>query len=482
MSYLHSIEVWIGIGLTTILNLLIMVVLIPNIVLQKRDSAATFAWILCIVFLPLFGLMLYWVFGATRLQIRRRKRRRFEALLAPTLENLVRASIKPAEAELLAANAQLLPLARRLDGVGPIAGNQVALYRDGGVAFEAMSAAIRGAAKHIHIIYYTWEADETGAWLRDCLVQAAQRGVEVRVLVDDVGSRLLPSDFFYALSAAGGVVRRFLPVNLFSRQFALNYRNHRKLIVVDSQHGFTGGMNVGDQYAGKKGLWRDAHVRVSGPAVLSLQEIFCQDWFHAVGEDLALPRYFEPPTATGSNWVQCLASGPADRRWRSIHTLLFTAVTLARERVWMETPYFVPDEAMLLALQSAALRGVDVRLLLPGNSDHPLVLYAGRSYYAQLLAAGVRIFETKLAMLHAKTAAIDGVFSTVGSSNLDQRSFLLNFEANAFFYGAEMAKALENSFVALQAEARELNYRRFAKGHYLTRLAEAGARVLAPVL
>ena len=314
------------------------------------------------------------------------------------------------------------------------------------------------------------------------MTRACRRGVEVRLLLDDVGSRSARKGFFQDLTAAGGRVERFLPVNPLSRQLALNNRNHRKIAVVDGNTGFTGGMNIGDDYAGLGEPFRDLHARISGPVVHSLQEVFCQDWYHACGEDLVSAVYFPRITGSGGVWAQLLASGPSDERWRAIHTLLFAAINLAQQQVWIETPYFVPDSPIVMALQTAALRGVDVRLLLPGRSDHPLVLHAGRSFLDQLLAAGVRVFEVQDTMPHAKTVTIDGVFSTLGSANMDQRSFRLNFEANLFFYGGEVAAEMERDFLSLCIKATEVTALKRQGISKRQRIFEGIGRVLAPLL
>ncbi len=463
-----------------LLDLAIIAVLIPTVILQRRESGATLAWILVIVLLPFVGMLAFWVFGTTRLRLRRRKRHRIEARLAPALRKLqAHSSTRLPVADL---PPSLLQLAEKLDDVGPQPGNEVALLRQGPVAFNALEAAIVGARRHIHLVYYIWESDRTGERLRDALMRACQRGVEVRLLLDDVGSRSTRQEFFQGLLAAGGQVERFLPVNPLNRQLALNNRNHRKIVVVDGETGFTGGMNVGDVYAGLGESWRDLHARICGPVVHSLQEVFCQDWYHATGDDLVNTAYFPPITGRGKVWAQLLTSGPADDRWRAIHTLLFAAINLARERVWIVTPYFVPDSSIVMALQTAALRGVDVRLLLPGRSDHPLVLHAGRSFLDQLLAAGVRVFELQGTMPHAKTVTVDGIFSTLGSANMDQRSFRLNFEANLFFYVAEIACELERDFLSLCGETIEVTAVNRQGIPKRQRFAEGVGRVLAPLL
>ena len=470
---------WLNIVLL-ILDIGIIATLIPTIVLQRRESGATLAWVLAIVLFPFIGLLLFWLFGITRLQIRRRKRRKLEEKLAPELAK-VQARL-PDTNQIAGIQPSLLTLVRKFDKVGPILGNKVELFNDGAKAFAALEQAFAAAKHHIHLIYYIWEPDATGQQLLQALAQAAQRGVEVRLLVDDVGSRSAKQVFFAPLIQAGGKVERFLPVNLLSRRLNLNNRNHRKVVVIDGQTAFTGGMNVGDVYAGKGEPWKDLHARIEGPVAKDLQEVFCQDWYHAAGENLVNVQYFPPVAAQGSVIAQFLASGPADYRWQAIYTVIYAAMNLATQRIWLETPYFVPDRPITLALETAALRGVDVRLLLPGCSDHSLVLYAGRSFLNDLLAAGVKVFEVQKAMIHAKAVMIDGNFATLGSTNMDQRSFRLNFEGNIFFYGTEVTQQLEQIFLNECKSARKITYEQRRKLTIVDRLAENTAHILAPLL
>ena len=463
-----------------LLDLAIIAVLIPTVLLQRRESGATLAWILVILLVPFLGLIAFWLFGTTRLHLRRRKRRRIESHLTPQIHQL---QTQPSQRQVPeCAPPSLIQLARTLDEPGPQPGNRVQLLRHGETLFETLEAALDQAHHHIHLVYYIWEPDRTGTRLRDALTRAAARGVQVRLLLDDVGSRRAKRRYFTPLLQQGGQVARFLPLNPLNRQLALNNRNHRKIVVVDGATGFIGGMNVGDLYAGLANPWLDLHARIEGPVVQSLQETFCQDWYHASGEDLVSQAYFPQIAASGDVWAQLLTSGPADERWRSIHTFLFAAINLARRRVWIETPYFVPDPPVLMALQTAALRGVDVRLLLPGRSDHPLVLHAGRSFLNELLAAGVRVFELHHAMPHAKTATIDGYFSTLGSANMDQRSFRLNFEANVFLFAESVARQLEQDFLRICDQADEVTLEQRRQISRTRQLAESLCRVLAPLL
>ena len=454
--------------------------LIPTVLLQRRETGATLAWIMTILLVPFLGLLAFWLFGTTRLHLRRRKRRRIESRLAPQMQRLQTASDDSRTTQ--AAPPSLMRLAEKLDATGPQGGNDVLLLRQGSAVFDSLEAAIDQAQHHIHLVYYIWEPDRTGVRVRDALARAALRGVQVRLLLDDVGSRRTRRAFFTSLVQAGGCLARFLPVNPLNRQLALNNRNHRKIVVIDGALGFIGGMNIGDLYAGLGSPWLDLHARLRGPAVHSLQEVFCQDWYHATGEDLVSAEYFPPAADSGQVCAHLLSSGPADGRWRAIHTFLFAAINLARERVWIETPYFVPDPPIRMALQTAALRGVDVRLLLPGRSDHPLVLYAGRSFLDELLAAGVRVFELSHAMTHAKTMTIDGYLSTLGSANMDQRSFRLNFEANVFLFAASVASQMEANFLSFCAQAEEITLENRQKISRARQLAESLCRVLAPLL
>jgi cardiolipin synthase len=433
-----------------------------------------------ILFIPFVGLITFWLLGTTRLHLRRRKRRKVESRLAPEIQRVH----SHAEHSFPPENAPqtLIHLARQFDGIGPLGGNQIDIYRSGQALFDDLELAIDQATQHIHLVYYIWQPDTTGQRILEALVRAAQRGVQVRLLIDDVGSRGIKRLFLNPLEMAGGQIERFLPVNPLNRQLALNNRNHRKLVAIDGRQAFIGGMNIGDQYAANAESWIDLHARVYGPVVHSIQEIFCQDWYHAAAQDLANREYFPPLDHSGPVHAQLLSSGPADERWKSIHTFIFAAINLAQEKVYIETPYFVPDQPILLALHTAALRGIDVRLLLPGRSDHPLVLYAGRSFQDELLDAGVRIFELKNIMTHAKTMTIDGYLSIIGSANLDQRSFRLNFESNLFCMDSSVTRQMELDFLKLCSRAEEISLDQRKTLPASRKLIESLCRVLSPLL
>jgi cardiolipin synthase len=475
---------WVGFTLSAF-GYLVAIALIPRIVLERRESGATLAWVLAILFLPWLGLLLFWAFGTQRLRWRRRRRRRAEQAIALSLD----AAARPLEryervsepSRDCAIEEAVAALSARVAGPSTD-GNATELLIDGEQTYDRMLSAIAAADAHVHAEFYIWNPDETGIRFRDALLAAAKRGVRVRVLVDDVGSRSAGRKFFAPLVRAGGKVARFLPVIFLSRRLQVNNRNHRKILVIDGRAAFTGGLNIGDEYRGVHGPWRDTHLRIEGPAALRLQRVFVEDWFHTTGEDLARPELFPESGPSGSERVQILASGPDDDRWHAIHVIVFSAIALARERVWITTPYFVPDRPLEMALETAALRGVDVRLLLPGRSDHALVLHAGRSFYPELLQAGVKIWELDQAFLHSKTVSVDGRLASVGSANMDQRSFRLNFEANAVVFGPSLARELERVFERDCERARPVNPVAFRARSRYARSAEALARILSPLL
>jgi len=347
-----------------------------------------------------------------------------------------------------------------------------------------MQAAIEAAEHHVFLQSYIDRADEAGRRFRDLLVDKARAGVEALLLVDGVGGQDLSRRFIRPLLEAGGRYGVFMPTMPFQPHWRPNLRNHRKILVVDDRVGFAGGLNIGSEYQGRRkkyAPWRDTHLRLEGPAVRRLQEVFLEDWLFATGEDLADAEHFEDPGRCGGELVQVVDSGP-DEPTEAIHAVFFTAINEAQERAYVTTPYFVPDGAMLMALKSAAWRGVDVRLLLPGKSDLRLVQWAGRSYFQELLEAGVRIFEHRPGVLHAKTMVIDGVWATVGSANMDRRSFRLNFEVNVLVSSKTLASRMERIFHADTAGAREITLELIQTKRLRSRMVEAFARILSPVL
>jgi cardiolipin synthase len=444
------------------------------IVLQKREPVATLSWLLGLAVLPYLGLLVYQLFGPLR--IRRHRLRR------------ARAHVQAAAAVMLeAADArELARLGKATTGLPPSTAQRVDLLVDGAATYAALLAAIASARDHIHLEYYIYHPDHSGTALRDALVERARAGVKVRVLLDAVGSSKTPQRFFAPLLAAGGELAWFHPTR-FGRVWErswVNLRTHRKIVVVDGRIGFTGGINITDEENEllRADAYRDLHLRLEGEVVGSLQLVFLEDWTYATGVRsvlASLPRP-HPMTGTGAIHAQVLTSGP-DSDWEAIHRLHVAAIHAARQRVWLVTPYFVPGEAAMMALTSAAFGGLDVRLLVPRRSDSRLVTLAARSYFDSLLAAGVKIYEYGPRMLHTKALLVDDDLALVGSANFDHRSFRLNFELSLLLQDAGIAGQLAQLIEGEFSHARRVRAER-PQPLWRARLPEAFARLLSPLL
>jgi cardiolipin synthase len=347
-----------------------------------------------------------------------------------------------------------------------------------------MLEAIHAAKHHIHLEFFIFQPDVTGGQFLDALARKAKEGIQVRLLYDDMGSFRLFHKKLWALWAAGGKSSVFLPLNLFRRRFQVNLRNHRKIMVVDGRVAFLGGLNIGDEYLGlvpRFGFWRDTHLRLHGPVVTDLQRIFSEDWNFASGERLTDPRFFVKQPAAGTVPVQVIQSGP-DRDLKSIREIYFAAVLKARHRLWIASPYFVPDAGLRDALRLAGYQGVDVRLLGLYHPDKWIPYYAGRYYWSEMLAAGVKVFQYTRGMMHSKVVLVDGEWASVGSANLDNRSLHLNFEANCLLYQPAVVAELEDAFRRDLRSSIRLERGVYARRPFTGRLLENACRLMSPVL
>ena len=447
------------------------------IVLQKREPVATLSWLLGLALLPYLGFLVYHVFGPQRIERQRLRRARSRESVAGSV-----AAGHGAHADA----AELARLGATSTGLAPSTARDVRLLVDGAAKYDALLADIAAATKHVHLEYYIYEPDRTGTALRDALAERARAGVQVRLLVDAIGSGA-SRRFFGPLQEAGGEVAWFHPMRLgriWRRPWA-NLRTHRKIVVIDGRIAYTGGMNVTDEQDERLGdaAYRDLHLRLEGDVVRRLQLVFCEDWAYATGERGFLSHVAQdtPPDAGGGPIrAQVLVSGP-DSPWEAIHRMHVSAIHAAKRRVWMTTPYFVPGEAAMMALTSAAAAGLDVRLLVPRESDSKLVTLAARSYFGALLLAGVKIYEYGPRMLHSKSLLVDDELVLVGSANFDHRSFRLNFEVSVLFDDPGIAATL-----ATLLEGELANAPRVQRGRHRpllrARLPEALARLLSPLL
>lgn len=456
---------------------LYMLVLGVWIVLQKREPVATLSWLLGLALLPYLGFFVYQVFGPQR--IRRQRLRR--ARSRESLES------GPDPGDTAHADAaELARLGAATTGMAPSSARAVQLLVDGGAKYEALLADIAAATRHVHLEYYIYQPDRTGTALLEALVERARAGVQVRLLVDAIGSGGARR-FFGPLLEAGGEVAWFHPMRFgrFWRRPWANLRTHRKIVVIDGRVAYTGGMNITDEQDERLGelAYRDLHLRLEGAVVRKLQLVFCEDWAYATGDRdflSSVARDTPEDNAPGPVRAQVLVSGP-DSPWEAIHRLHVSAIHAAKRRVWMTTPYFVPGEAAMMALTSAALAGLDVRLLVPRESDSTLVTLAARSYFGPLLVAGVKIHEYGPRMLHSKSLLVDDELVVIGSANFDHRSFRLNFEVSMLFddpdIAARLAALIEDELASAPRVVR--GRRRSLLG---ARLPEALSRLLSPLL
>ncbi|HKL77324.1 MAG TPA: cardiolipin synthase [Gammaproteobacteria bacterium] len=379
----------------------------------REESQSPLGWIVAVIFLPWLAGPAYLIFGGYR--VRRVSRRRTACDRIFT-----RAADGTAER----------PPGGVIADYPDTTGNHIQVFGHGDDKYAQLEADVRAATDHIHLAYYVWASDATGTWLRDLLVAKAREGVEVRVLFDAWGAPLA-GWLLRGLVRNGGRVRAFSPLLSVYTFLGANLRNHRKVAVIDGCIAYTGGINIGNDYRGREGprLWKDLHLRTEGPVARQIASIFAKDWHYVTNEILTDERYYPRTAADGASVARALPSGPG-QYWRAFHETVFNAITAARHWIQVVTPYYVPDQAMQMALANAARRGVRVRMLVPRHNNHPMVAAASNSFYEELLEAGVEIYRSREGMVHGKQVTVDGRWATVGSANLDSRSFYLNYELN----------------------------------------------------
>jgi cardiolipin synthase len=462
--------------------------LIPLVLVRRKEPSSTIAWILTLVFLPALGAGLFLLFGRDRVRWPAKRKRELDALVRA---QVAASRDESPDADGLEHLPLEYPLERALFQIGArlaqqraTSGNRVDVLADGNTTYDRIGAAIDAARHHVHAQYYLIRDDATGRWFRDRLVAAAERGVTVRLLLDGYGCFALGAAWRRPLRKAGVRIGDFLPMRSVLLQ-PVNLRNHRKIVVVDGEVAFTGGFNIGDEYRGQMrgiGDWRDLHLRIEGRAAAELQRVFFEDWAFATREPIAPGDYFPKDSLDrGDATVAVVTSGP-DTRNEAIHNLFFAAIAGAEREVLVTTPYFVPTEPLLVAMEVAAMRGVDVKLLLPGRSNHMVTFHAGRSFYSQLLEAGVELREYVPGIVHAKTLVADGKVALVGSANMDVRSFRLNFEVHTLVHDATTADAIRQTFRTEAVDSRRVDLSAWQGRPWTLRVKEGAARLVSPLL
>lgn len=482
--------IW-GITILTIIFVLIM---------ENRSPSKTLSWILILFFLPVIGFILYLVFGRNfrKKHIYARKEHNdYEKLQKmdsvhleqeSPVENHSKDSLSPSgiirneEKPIISLISKLLEnnnkafLTHR---------NRIEIYSDGEQAFQALLAAVKEARESIHLQFFVFKGDGTGRILGDTLIKKAKEGIEVRLLYDAVGSWNIGKRFVKSLQEHGVRAACFSPVDFPFISSKMNYRNHRKIAVIDGKFGFLGGVNIADRYRHKDsyyGFWRDTHLKIEGEAVHSLQALFVNDWTFSTKESLMLAaKYFPAHQITEINPLQVISSGP-DSDWESIMQGYFAMITLAVESINIVTPYLVLNESMLTAVKVSALSGVTVRLIMPSKPDHHLVYWASRSYYQELMEAGVKIYEYQKGFIHSKFITVDGLLSSIGSANMDIRSFTQNLEINAFLFSEEITAQLNEIFEEDLQNSKEITPDFYSKRSYTVRIKESFTRLFSPVL
>jgi cardiolipin synthase A/B len=456
------------------------------IFLENRHPSQTLTWLVVLGGFPLVGFIFYLLFGRNyRKEKMFRKKYFLDKQTFLKIEGGAERVNEKRMLEMEEDHRRLFTLAQKL-GNSPISfATASKVLTNGDETFSHILEQLKRATHHIHMEYYIVRHDEIGEEIKEVLVEKAKQGVKVRFLYDSVGSWKLSKKYVSDLIDGGVEMVEFGPVRLPFLNSKFNFRNHRKIIVIDGSVGFVGGLNIGDEYLGRDkgfGFWRDTHLMAKGEAVRSLQLIFLQDWFYMTNNSFLTPEYLSPALEENTHGgVQMIAGGP-DNEWSVIKNIFFSMISSADKSVWIASPYFIPDEDIFSAIKVAALSGLDVRLLVPQRPDKKIVFYASRSYFPELLEAGVKIYEYKKGFMHSKIVIVDGQLASIGTSNMDMRSFHLNFEVNAFLYKTASTEKLVMEFENDILNSNEIRMDDFSKRHIGYRLLESTSRLLSPML
>ena len=484
-----------------VISYLAGIVLSINIILENRDPTKTMAWLLIFIVLPGVGLIIYCFLGRN---IRKRKLFHTQKLASDIKENNLFKNMESIE-ELVELEQISIKNNKLLDdrnyeeikkkvvslllntGKFPFtSNNDVKIFIDGNEKFESLLKDIENAKEHIHLEYFIIKNSDIGIKIKDLLIKKAKSGVKVKILYDDVGCWRFwfHRKFFNDMKKVGIQISAFLPATFPFIGGKLNYRNHRKIVIIDGHIGYTGGINIGDEYMGKNkkfGYWRDTHIRIEGSSVYMLQMVFLTDWYYTTKKAEFEPKYFPKLEHKGNSMIQVVATGP-DSDWEALHYAYFSAICNAKERVYIETPYFIPDEGLLRALKSAALSGVDVRIIFPSIADHKIVHQASYSYFDDILKSGGKVYLYNKGFIHSKLIIIDDKIASTGSANMDLRSFMLNFEINAFIYDKDIINKISDDFFEDLKNSKEVDLEVFQNRPFIKKWAESVARLFSPIL
>jgi cardiolipin synthase A/B len=454
------------------------------IFIENRHPTQTLTWLVVLGAFPFLGFIFYLLFGRN---YRKEKMYKKKYILDKETYNKFEPGPKDMNPEMFGLYQEKhVQLAQRIGNSAISFSSETKVLTNGEETFGEILRWLKTAKHHIHMEYYIVRHDDIGKQIKDILIERAKDGVKVRFLYDAVGAWQLSTEYINELKRAGIEVMPFGPVKIPFLNNKFNFRNHRKIIVIDGNIGFVGGLNIGDEYLGKNptfGFWRDTHLFVKGEAVRTLQLIFLQDWYYMTNDDFLTPGYLSPDPVSeiSDGGVQMIAGGP-DNELSVLKNIFFSMITAAQKSVWVASPYFIPDEDIFSALKIAALSGIDVRLLVPHKPDKRIVFHASRSYFPELLEAGVRIYEYQKGFMHSKIVIVDNELASIGTSNMDMRSFHLNFEVNAFLYKTSSTQSLVEAYLNDLEHSLELSHGEFRKRHMGYRILESTSRLMSPLL
>lgn len=465
--------IFLTIYIVTVLGTVIVVIS------ENRNPLKSIAWIVVLLFFPIGGLIFYFFLG----QDFRKQRMISRKSMKKINKHSHCHEPKPDISRLSASSAQEVLLLYHINYAKLHHGNAVEIFTEGGAMFQSLLENIEKAKHFVHLEFYIFSDDKLGHELKELLCRKVKEGVEVRLIYDDVGCWGVENRFFEQMQEQGVEVQSFLKVHFPAFANKLNYRNHRKIVIIDGEIGYIGGMNVADRYREGLdwGVWRDTHILIKGPGVNALQCAYSVDWYFMERKLLWDAKYFPKVEVAGDVSLQIATSGPIGE-WKEIMLGIFKAIANAKKYVYIQTPYFLPTEALLQVLQCAALSNVDVRLMLPSRSDSKMVQMGGHSFVLAMLKAGVKVYFYLPGFLHSKMVVIDDELFTVGSANMDFRSFEHNFEANAFIYHARLTAEMKNTFLRDQKQSIRVNIREWRSRPLRQKAMESFARLFSPML
>ncbi|MBN2259396.1 MAG: cardiolipin synthase [Clostridiales bacterium] len=468
--------------------LLYAVIVAIFIFLDNDDPHRTLSWLMVLILLPYLGIVLYVLFGknlrSKKVAVKKRiSDMSIEERVAESQTDAINYFESVNQEWVLTQHKKIIKLLLKNSNSLFSFNNRIDVLTNGKATFGAIIDRLEKAEETIHFEFFIIKNDQIGNEIKDILIKKAKEGVKVRVIYDAVGSIRLGKIYKMQLKEAGVEVFPFYPVAFPLITRKLNFRNHRKIIVVDGSVGFVGGLNVGDEYLGKNeklGFWRDTHLMIAGEGVQALQKIFISDWKFVSNEKLAGELLFKKSSYESTCMMQIAASGP-DNEWQNIHQGYFSLIATAKERIWITTPYLVPDESLKMALKTAALSGVDVKIIIPSKADHFFVYWASRDNLEGLLEAGVEIYTYEKGFIHSKILLIDGIAASVGTANMDNRSFGINFEVNAFIYGKVTIERLEKDFIEDLEVSKLIDLEEYNKRNLKEKIFEAIGRLVSSV-